>query len=328
MTIINKPDFNIFASEAKSGEVTTFPNLLRGWGVTIDQTAGKPPMEWFNALQKRTDEWLTYLSQRGLPEWQNTLDYPKDAVVQFGGKFYVAKKNTKNAQPDRSQNDWAVMLGSAASRDVGTGKGNVMEVGAFGIGGGGFEFNYTNNADLMAALRAKGSCIFRNTKDGTAMSSWAPGLFAHAGDANCMITINPFTGNVIAAGFTDGNKDSPKVNTLYGTANKPTAADVGAYSKEDTDKQFEALVGERGYQKLPSGLIIQWGAGTINSTSGHVSFSYPFKTAPFLVSPTKISSQNRYVTAANYTSEGFDVYGWISSGAGNVDSFRYIAFGI
>ncbi|BEO24286.1 hypothetical protein SMQC20_28700 [Serratia marcescens] len=236
MTIINKPDFNIFASEAKSGEVTTFPNLLRGWGVTIDQTAGKPPMEWFNALQKRTDEWLTYLSQRGLPEWQNTLDYPKDAVVQFGGKFYVAKKNTKNAQPDRSQNDWAVMLGSAASRDVGTGKGNVMEVGAFGIGGGGFEFNYTNNADLMAALRAKGSCIFRNTKDGTAMSSWAPGLFAHAGDANCMITINPFTGNVIAAGFTDGNKDSPKVNTLYGTANKPTAADVGAYSKEEMDE--------------------------------------------------------------------------------------------
>lgn len=134
MPIIKKPDYNIFASEAKTGEIVDFPNLLRGWGVTLDQTAGKPPMEWFNALQKRTDEWLTYLSQRGLPEWQNTLDYPKDAVVQFGGKFYVAKKNTKNAQPDRSQNDWAVMLGSAASRDVGTAKGQVMEVGTAGLG--------------------------------------------------------------------------------------------------------------------------------------------------------------------------------------------------
>lgn len=39
-----------------------------------------------------------------------------------------------------------------------------MEVGAFGLGGGGFEFNYANNADLMVALRAKGSCFSATTK--------------------------------------------------------------------------------------------------------------------------------------------------------------------
>lgn len=110
MPIINRPDYTIFASEAKTGEITDFPNLLRGWGVTIDQTAGKPPMEWFNALQKRTDEWLTYLSQRGIPEWDNELDYPEYAVVQFGGGFYVSNKKNIGQQPDRSQIAWKTMI--------------------------------------------------------------------------------------------------------------------------------------------------------------------------------------------------------------------------
>lgn len=109
MPIIKKPDYTIFASEAKNGELSAFPDLLRGWGVTIDQTAGKPPMEWFNTLQKRTDEWLTYLSQRGISEWDNMLDYPKNAVVQSGGKFYVSITENKSKSPDKSQSDWKPM---------------------------------------------------------------------------------------------------------------------------------------------------------------------------------------------------------------------------
>ncbi|WP_038951961.1 phage tail protein, partial [Yersinia pestis] len=109
MPIIKKPDYTIFASEAKNGELSAFPDLLRGWGVTIDQTAGKPPMEWFNTLQKRTDEWLTYLSQRGISEWDNTLDYPKNAVVQSGGNFYVSITENKSKSPDKSQSDWKSM---------------------------------------------------------------------------------------------------------------------------------------------------------------------------------------------------------------------------
>lgn len=109
MPIIKKPDYTIFASEAKNGELSAFPDLLRGWGVTIDQTAGKPPMEWFNTLQKRTDEWLTYLSQRGISEWDNMLDYPKNAVVQSGGNFYVSITENKSKSPDKSQSDWKPM---------------------------------------------------------------------------------------------------------------------------------------------------------------------------------------------------------------------------
>ncbi|MDE9442375.1 hypothetical protein KKJ13_12345 [Xenorhabdus bovienii] len=106
MSIINKPDYKIFANDAKTGELEMFPDVLRGWGVTIDRTAGKPPMEWFNALGKRTDEWMMYLSQRGLSEWDVAVDYPQYAVVQHAGKFYTAKKQTRGQRPDQSQNEW------------------------------------------------------------------------------------------------------------------------------------------------------------------------------------------------------------------------------
>ncbi|MBD2785367.1 phage tail protein, partial [Xenorhabdus sp. DI] len=104
--LINKPDYKIFANDAKTGEIETFPDILRGWGVTIDRTAGKPPMEWFNAIGKRADEWMMYLTQRGIVEWDAAVDYPQYAVVQHGSKFYTAKQQTRGQQPDKSQNEW------------------------------------------------------------------------------------------------------------------------------------------------------------------------------------------------------------------------------
>lgn len=53
MALVNTLDESIFASSAKQGEVDNFPDLLRGWGITFDQTQGIPPMEWFNFLFKR-----------------------------------------------------------------------------------------------------------------------------------------------------------------------------------------------------------------------------------------------------------------------------------
>ncbi|MEQ4679878.1 hypothetical protein ABN069_15225 [Providencia rettgeri] len=109
MSFIKKPDLKIFAQDAKTGEVETFPDILRGWGVTLDRTAGKPPLEWFNAIGQRTDEWLMYLTQRGVAEWDTTLSYPKTAIVQWNGVIYVSTKETKGEQPDRSQSSWSTL---------------------------------------------------------------------------------------------------------------------------------------------------------------------------------------------------------------------------
>ncbi len=95
MSVMNKPDYKIFAQDAKSGEYVAFPDILRGWGITLEQYNGFPPMELFNSAAKRIDEWLMYLTQRGLPEWDAVVDYPKDAMIQHAGVYYVSLKATK-----------------------------------------------------------------------------------------------------------------------------------------------------------------------------------------------------------------------------------------
>lgn len=106
MSVMNKPDYKIFAQDAKSGEYVAFPDILRGWGITLDQYNGFPPMELFNSAAKRIDEWLMYLTQRGLPEWDAAVDYPKDAMIQHAGVYYVSLKVTKGEQPNNSQASW------------------------------------------------------------------------------------------------------------------------------------------------------------------------------------------------------------------------------
>ena len=106
MSIQNKPDYQVFASDAKANEIELFPDILRGWGITIERTGEVPPMEWFNALGKRVDEWLLYLTQRGVPEWDSSLDYPVGAMVFTDGKFYVSLKENKAKKPTLSSADW------------------------------------------------------------------------------------------------------------------------------------------------------------------------------------------------------------------------------
>ena len=107
MALVNKPDESIFASSAKQGEVDNFPDLLRGWGISFEQTGGIPPMEWFNFLFKRLDEKHSYLMQRGLPEWSATQDYPAGAFVQHQGLSYKALRTNKNVSPSASNSaDW------------------------------------------------------------------------------------------------------------------------------------------------------------------------------------------------------------------------------
>lgn len=107
MAIHNKPDESVFASSARQGEVSNFPDISRGWGVSFDQTGGIPPMEWFNFLFKRTDEKFGYLFQRGLSEWSATQEYPIGALVQYKNLTYKAKRANTNKNPEQANSlDW------------------------------------------------------------------------------------------------------------------------------------------------------------------------------------------------------------------------------
>ena len=148
MTIYSRPDEMVMAESALAGEVQDFPDILRGWGVAFDQTGGIPPMEWCNALAKRTDQAIRYLMQRGVSERSVTETYPAGARVQFTGLEYVALRDNTAKQPDASALDWllgrtGVLIGVRVFTSSGTyipspGTNRVLvEVQGGGGGGGG-----------------------------------------------------------------------------------------------------------------------------------------------------------------------------------------------
>ncbi|WP_071845488.1 phage tail protein [Pragia fontium] len=99
MSQYTRPDEKVFAQSAKVGEVESFPDVERGWGVAFEQSDGIPPMEWFNGLGKRTDESIRYLLQKGISDWSATEDYPLNAYVQHKNKMWVAVRANINEQP-------------------------------------------------------------------------------------------------------------------------------------------------------------------------------------------------------------------------------------
>lgn len=115
MTIYNRPDEQVFASGAKPGEVVAFPDVLRGWGLTFEQTEGKPPMEWMNSAFLRLNEAIRYFMQRGLPEWSATEDYPARAFVQHGGVAYTALQANSEVEPGTAAVTWAPIAPSAST---------------------------------------------------------------------------------------------------------------------------------------------------------------------------------------------------------------------
>lgn len=125
-------------------------------------------------------------------------------------------------------------LRTAAVRDVGESNGNLMEVGAFGIGGNGKSLvDITSDVDLMTRLKALGGTVFRaNTASGYTGApyySHGTGFYGRASDTMAALNIDYATGNVRVFAINDSGLASGRVNSnvLYGTANKPSKADVG-----------------------------------------------------------------------------------------------------
>lgn len=125
-------------------------------------------------------------------------------------------------------------LRTAAVRDVGESSGNVMEVGAFGVGGYGKSIvDITSDVDLMNRLKAIGGTVFRaNTASGYTGApyySHGTGFYGRASDTMAALNIDYATGNVRVFAINDSGLASGRVNSnvLYGTANKPTKDDVG-----------------------------------------------------------------------------------------------------
>ena len=114
--IYEKPKNEIFASDAKDGEIVEFPNIKRGWGVT-ENLGFIPPMEYFNAAFNRVDKSIAYQLQRGVGEWNKDLEYPIGAIVSLNGVVYVAKSQNTNKNPANEATIWNIVATQKWSDD-------------------------------------------------------------------------------------------------------------------------------------------------------------------------------------------------------------------
>ena len=222
-----RPDDIVFAEDALTGEVTDFNNLARGWGSTLTYSAGIPPMEWFNFIGMRSDKGLHYVLQQGVDTWNTLENYPIGAIVKVLADNCLYKSLTVNIGkvPTSNGGDWLKVLditaASAAARQVGRGSGNLVQIGAFGIGA---------NAEPITDANSPTQSGFYGLPAGGAGNPVS-------GQASEIIHIQYDANNATQYGKGINRKTlfiRDKVNGTwntwegqYGPSNKPTAAELG-----------------------------------------------------------------------------------------------------
>ncbi|HDF2343725.1 TPA: hypothetical protein PC598_003344 [Morganella morganii] len=217
--------------------------LPNGQKVTLDsvkslnESISKIP----KVVQGTGDSKTDVMSQDGTVKAINAAK-PGDATIT--GKGVVQLSETVGISTTKVPHEKAVSdalskkadtnkLGTAAGKNTGTGSGNVMEVGAFGLGGTGNAISASSNWDLMNKLRSTGGCLARNESTGLGVAEqWGTGIYSRVSNTNALLTINPFSGNVTMTSCSDSDMDKAVfyINRMWGSIN--TSIDANGFIKK------------------------------------------------------------------------------------------------
>lgn len=226
-----------FGSEAQGLERTVFGEttqaddltsqvtsaFLRGWGVV--GPSEHPSLEDFNAAMYAMSQFIAYQHQMGVPEWHAEQEYYVGSICSFGGDAYVSLNNSNvGNQPPSAQ--WTKVI-TVKNGGSALGLGSVATENRVPIDKGG-----TGAATADAARRNLG--------------------LGQAATQDVVPVANGGTGA--------NNATTARVNLGLGSV---AARDVGtANSTYIPDMStFDVYKNPNGWQKLPSGMIIQWGKG-------------------------------------------------------------------
>ncbi|QGF21664.1 tail fiber protein [Klebsiella phage JIPh_Kp122] len=235
----NVPEYYVVKNGSASDTTFDFyakiPRYGNGLYVTVLNTAGYNGQDSGKVIIYETGQDTGATGPTGsiLVSMKQIFDsYSKPDFGDTTGTLPVNRGGTGATNVGDARNNLG--LGTAAIRDVGESNGNVMEVGAFGVGGNGKSLvNITSDVDLMTRLKALGGTVFRaNTASGYTGApyySHGTGFYGRASDTMAALNIDYATGNVRVFAINDSGLASGRVNSnvLYGTANKPSKDDVG-----------------------------------------------------------------------------------------------------
>ncbi|HBN5388636.1 TPA: phage tail protein [Citrobacter freundii] len=119
-------------------------------------------------------------------------------------------------------------LGTAATKNAGTGNGELMSVGSFGIGGSGFNINVPYIGSFFTEMVPHGGSTCRTEGAVSVLGrsiQYAPSLFMRVADVVALISVHHATGVVTAVANTlqgVAGATSYAQNILWGTANTTT----------------------------------------------------------------------------------------------------------
>jgi len=152
-TLLGRPDEQVFASAANTGEVRAFPDIPRGWGLTFDNpddggNGGFPPMEWFNALLARIDSATQYFIQRGVAEWRATTLYAVGSVVSLDALIFRSTRAHSNVRPGSDLTTWVQLADAVSALQL-------APPGMFGL--------FTTHVTPAGWLRMNGAALSRLT---------------------------------------------------------------------------------------------------------------------------------------------------------------------
>lgn len=239
----NVPEYYVVKNDAATDSEASFdfyakvPRYGNGLYVTVLNTAGYNGQDSGKVIIYETNQDTGATTPSGSILVSMKQIFDSLAKPDFGdttGTLPVNRGGTGATSAGAARNNLG--LGTAAVRNVGEGDGNVLENGAYGLGGNGGKSieNITSNADMLTRLKAYGGTFWRGvTKSGVSVQnglySHGSGIFMNAGDTMSAINIDYASAKVrvYAANNTSLAAGNVNYNELYGTANKPSKADVG-----------------------------------------------------------------------------------------------------
>lgn len=157
------------------------------------------------------------------PSWKYLSD---NMATKSGGAVPVNQGGTGSTDEAGARTNLG--LGSAATKNAGTGDGELMTVGSFGIGGSGFNINVPYIGSFFTEMVPHGGSTCRTEGAVSVLGrsiQYAPSLFMRVADVVALISVHHATGVVTAVANTlqgVAGATSYAQNILWGTANTTT----------------------------------------------------------------------------------------------------------